>query len=440
MSHFGVIAPPYYSHFKALQALAGVLLDRGHQVTFLHQADAARWLDDPRVGFCPVGLGSHPAGSLERALEQAAHPSTPWGLRGIIRQLAATTTMLCNELPHALLERGIDALLCDQMEAAGGLVAERLGLPFVSVACALPINREPGLPLPVMPFRYGTDERSLRMYQGSSQVHDWLMGPLNTAIASAAAQFGLPARTAMHQCLSPLAQISQTLPGFDFPREQLPAHFHALGPLRTAPADASTPTNTARWPIDPHRRLCFASLGTLQGDRMGMFEQIARACRQLGSQLLIAHCGKLDAIQAKRLIQLGATWVTDFAPQQWALQQADAVITHGGLNTVMDAIASRTPMLVMPIAFDQPGVAARVCYRDLGVQLHRRARSGRIAQALQRLFDTPPRGFATLSAQLAQAGGAQRGADIVEQALRTRQPVLQGNALAPSRTPAGAPS
>ncbi|OLU16918.1 zeaxanthin glucosyltransferase [Pseudomonas sp. PA1(2017)] len=412
MTHFAVVAPPYYSHFQALQALAVELIGRGHRVTFVHQSDAAHWLSDPRVAFRSVGANSHPPGSLERTLHQAAHPDTPWGLRRIIKQMGATTAMLCNELPQALADNGVDALLCDQMEPAGGLVAESLGLPFISVACALPVNREPGLPLPVMPFAYGTDERSQHMYRGSTQVYDWLMKPLAKVIHSAALRLGVAPRTALHECLSPLAQISQTLAGFDFPRSQLPAHFHAVGPLRSAVAP-----HQGEWPIDDARPFLFASLGTLQGDRFKLFERIANASRRLDAQLLIAHCGKLDAAQERRLIDGGATWVTDFAPQQWVLERADAVITHGGLNTVMDAIVARTPMLVMPIAFDQPGVAARVAHRGVGTQLSRRASAARIEAALRELLARPLPGFDALIDELQRAGGVTRAADIVEAAV-----------------------
>jgi zeaxanthin glucosyltransferase len=421
MSHFGVVAPAYYSHFHALQALAEELTRRGHRVTFFHQTDAARWVTAPGIGYAVLGRASHPPGSLERSLRLAANPGTPWGMRQIIEQLAATTRMFCDELPAALVQYGVDALLCDQMEAAGGLVAESLRLPFVSIACALPVNREPGLPLPVMPFAYGTDDRSLHMYRGSTQVYDWLMKPHARAIQSAAKTLGLAPRSALHECLSPLAQISQTLAGFDFPRQHAPPHLHAVGPLRNAATQGQ-----GHWPIDPQRPFVFASLGTLQGQRLGMFEQIAKACRRLDGQLLIAHCGLLDPAAEQRLHRLGATWVTDFAPQQWALEQADAVITHGGLNTVMDAIASSTPMLVMPIAFDQPGVAARVRHHGLGRQLQRRARSPRIAQALREVLEMPTPAFARLKAELASAGGTSKAAEIVETAVRTRQPVVAG--------------
>ncbi|MEG5262784.1 glycosyltransferase [Pseudomonas sp. JDS28PS106] len=433
MSHFGVVAPPFYSHFQALQALAQTLIERGHRVTFFHQVDARRWLTDTRIGFHALGQDTHPAGSLQGALRQAANPSGPLGLIAIIRQLSATTAMLCDELPAALAEERIDALLCDQMEAAGGLVAEGMGLPFVSVACALPVNREPGVPLPVMPFAYATDESSQRMYQGSTQVYDWLMKPLRRVLHDKSQKLGVPARDALHECLSPLAQISQTIAGFDFPRQRLPEHFHGVGPLRAAQQDEQ-----GLWPIDPQRPLVFASLGTLQGSRLGMFRQIATACRRIDAQLLVAHCGGLGSIEERLLLQAGATWVTDFAPQRWALQQAAITVTHGGLNTVMDAIAARTPMLVMPIAFDQPGVAARVAHAGVGLQLSRRARASRIATQLQRLMDHPLERLDALAENLSHAGGVQRAADIVERAVTTRQAVPAFDIEQPERPcPAG---
>ncbi len=424
MSHFGVVAPAYYSHFQVFQALAATLLDRGHRVTFFQQADTRAWLSDPRIDFVTLGAVSHPIGSLAASLRRAARPSLPLGLRRIIQDLAASTAMLAAELPGALQQCQIDALLCDQMEAAGGLVAEALGLPFVSVACALPINREPSLPLPVMPFAYGTDERSLQMYEGSRRVHDWLMRPLRHTLCEVAQRLGVPPREGLHECLSPLAQVSQTLEGFDFPRQALPAHFHAVGPLRLQAHE--TP---GTWPIKDQRPLVFASLGTLQGDRVGMFKHMATACRHLDAQLLVAHCGALNTAQESVLLRYGATWVTDFAPQRWALEQADAVITHGGLNTVMDAIAAHTPMLVMPIAFDQPGVAARVSYRGIGLALSRRASAARITRSLTQVLQLPGEPLQRLATELKHAGGVRRAADIVEQAIATRQPVITKEAI-----------
>jgi MGT family glycosyltransferase len=416
MAHFGVVAPAFLSHFTTLAALAGALVDRGHTVTFIHRPDAAGFVRDARLGFHAVGADTHPPGSLAASLRLAANPGGPLGISRVIRDMARSTTMLCETLPAAIETLRIDALLADQMEAAGGLVAEALGLPFVSIACALPVNREPGIPLPVMPFGPGTDAKSLKIVEESTRVYDWMMRPHRRAVETQARRLGVPVRGMLHEFLSPRAQISQTVEAFEFPRRALPPHFHHVGPLRPV---ARTATGTLP-DIAAGRPFVFASLGTMQGGRFGLFLRIAKACRAAGAQLLLAHCGGLDARRADALHKAGATWVTDFAPQQAALARADAVISHAGWNTVMDAVAAQTPMLALPIAFDHPGGAARMRHAGVGIQASARFTSaGRLARHLVRLLDDPAfaQRLRPLAARVAQAGGTARAADIVEAAL-----------------------
>ncbi|WBS03617.1 glycosyltransferase [Pseudoduganella sp. SL102] len=418
MAHFGVVAPAFYSHFNALAALALELVARGHRVTYFQQEDAGAHLGDSRLGFRALGAGSHPPGTLAAVMRRAANPGSPLGLRRVIDDMARSTDMLCRELPAALEAERVDALLCDQMEAAGGLVAEALGMPFVSVACALPVNREPGIPLPVMPFAYGTDERSLRMYEGSTRVYDWMMTPHRRTIERHARGFGLPARDGLHECLSPLAQVSQTVEGYDFPRRALPAHFHHVGPFRSAARKEVVQQPLP--PIDPDKPFVFASLGTMQGHRLGLFLRIAKACRAANVQLLAAHCGGLDERQVRELERAGATWVCAFAPQREALARADAVISHAGVNTVLDAIEARTPILALPVAFDHPGSAARVRHAGIGLLASPRfASAAHLSRQLRQLLEDDsfaPR-LEALAANVARAGGTRRAVDIIETSL-----------------------
>ena len=421
MAHFGVVAPAFYSHFSALGALAGELVERGHRVSFVHRPDADAYVTDQRIGFHGVGAATHPAGSLAAVLQRAANPGGPLGLRRVILDMAGSTDMLCRELPRAIDALGIDVIIADQMEAAGGLVAEGLGLPFVSVACALPVNREPGIPLPVMPFDYAEDERARAIFEGSTRVYDWMMTPHRRSIEANARRLGLGARGALHECLSPLAQVSQTVAAFDFPRRALPPHFHHVGPLRPTGRRAGGPGQQAMPAIATGKPFVFASLGTMQGGRFKLFRRIAHACRALDVQLLVAHCGGLDARQERSLEAAGATWVCDFADQQAVLARADAVVSHAGSNTVMDAIAARTPILALPIAFDQPGTAARVVHAGIGLRASARLTSSKgLARLLRRLLDEDS--FATRLDALADgvlgAGGTVRAADIIETALQ----------------------
>jgi UDP:flavonoid glycosyltransferase YjiC (YdhE family) len=96
-------------------------------------------------------------------------------------------------------------------------------------------------------------------------------------------------------------------------------------------------------------------------------------------------------------------------------------VSHAGLNTVMDAVATRTPILALPIAFDQPGAAARIVHAGVGLKASPRfSGSSHLAAQLRRLLGES--GFAArleaLSPSVAAGGGAPRAADIVEAALQ----------------------
>ncbi|MEO3956543.1 nucleotide disphospho-sugar-binding domain-containing protein, partial [Chromobacterium piscinae] len=122
------------------------------------------------------------------------------------------------------------------------------------------------------------------------------------------------------------------------------------------------------------------------------------------------HCGGLSDFQARKLLRAGAAQVTDFVDQRAALAQADVAITHGGLNTVLDAVAQSTPLLAIPLAFDQPGIAARLAHHGLGIRASRFYTSHQIARRLRRLLDDRAikQRMSRLQPQLAACGGVER--------------------------------
>jgi len=195
-----------------------------------------------------------------------------------------------------------------------------------------------------------------------------------------ARHFGLEELETLEDCLSPLGTIAQMPQALDYPRAQGVRPFLQVGAIRDPKRGEEVTLE-----IDPQRPFVFMSLGTLQGHRISLFKAVARACRQLDAQLLVAHCGGLNAAQAARI---DATWVTDFVPQREVLARADICVTHGGQNTVLDALGAGTPVLVIPIAFDQLGIASRVVHHHAGLKLSLRFLTARKAgRALKTLLE-----------------------------------------------------
>ena len=59
--------------------------------------------------------------------------------------------------------------------------------------------------------------------------------------------------------------------------------------------------------------------------------------------------------------------VVNHAPQIEILKRSSLCITHAGLNTVLESLSSGVPLVALPITNDQPGVAARIAKKEVGV-------------------------------------------------------------------------
>lgn len=409
--HFAVIAPPLRGHYLPLSHLAAELMGRGHRVTFVHHPDTAALVEAPGAAFVPIG-NSLPA--VSRWTAPMSRIRGILGLGSVFGGMVRFTDMFCREAPDVLRRIRADAVIADQVEAGGGLVAEHLGLPWVSVAVTLPINREMSIPPPYVSWRYMAGEKGLRRNRGGWRVADFLLRGVNRAIARNARMLGLPRRSRLEDCLSPCLQLSQTVPGVDFPRRELPSCFRHVGPLKGPRAGSIS------LPRGDDRPLVYCTLGTLQGSRSEVFRKVADACAQLDLRLLMTHGGLGDRAWAEDLP--GRPMVFDWVPQEAVLREADMVVCHGGMNSVLDALAAGLPMVIMPLAFEQSAVAARLEHAGVARVVSPRASSRRLAEAIAEVRRNPVyrERAGAVRRQILEAGGALRAADLIEATLGSR--------------------
>lgn len=398
-----IIAPPLAGHYDPLRVLARELVARGHQPMFFHLAGAASMVMDPGVRFIAIGTPHTPDQDLTHYRERLAHADRAAGLLAMIKDTAAMTGLLLAALPDALTAAGVDGVIADVTEPAGGLVARHLRLPFVTSITGLPLIGEPGVPPPFVGWHYRPDRLGRTRNAVGYAIVDRLMRPISRAINEQARAWGLGADAAD---ASPLLQVAQCPAAFDFPRRALPAAFHYCGPFRirgTSPLDLT----------DDGRPLVYCSLGSLQGARLAMFAAMTRACADLGARAVVAHGGGLTDDEARSLP--GEPLVRAFWPQAAILPHCAAAVVHGGFNTVLDALVAGLPMVAVPSAFEQPATAARLVYHGAGLVLSRRAlAAGRLKQPCRRPRRwVAPRGGGTAEPDHRRDGwcGAGRGAD-----------------------------
>ncbi|SHO52430.1 macrolide family glycosyltransferase [Anaerocolumna xylanovorans] len=116
--------------------------------------------------------------------------------------------------------------------------------------------------------------------------------------------------------------------------------------------------------------LIYISLGTLLNDSISFYKKCfeAFACENVTVILSVGQ-----NIPLKKLGQIPENFrVYSFVPQLEVLQHTSLFITHGGMNSVNEAIYYGVPMLVVPVGNDQPTVANRVNELGLGKRLNRK--------------------------------------------------------------------
>lgn len=122
--------------------------------------------------------------------------------------------------------------------------------------------------------------------------------------------------------------------------------------------------------LDPSRKIVYCSLGS-QGylggpDKAPAFLRAVAegAARRPDWQLVLSTGGIVEPGELPLPPDaIALPWV----PQLAILERAAVMITHGGLGTIKECICRGVPMVVCPIARDQPENAKRVVHHGLGL-------------------------------------------------------------------------
>lgn len=341
--------------------------------------------------------------------------------------------MRLRDAPAIIKAEGIEALLVDQATSDGGTVAEYLDLPFVSVCNAMMFNQETSVPPFNTSWTYDTSWRGILRNKAGYALLDLVGKSLTKTINEHRQQWNLKPFTNFNQRFSQLAQISQQPQEFEFPRQELPSCFHFTGPYHYANAVSQEEVS---FPYDKltGQPLIYASLGTLQNRLLWVFKMIAEACLGLDVQLIITLGWGNDTESLPEFP--GNPIVVGFAPQLELLQKAVLTITHSGMNTTLHSLSHGVPMVSIPIAHEQPGIANRVAWTQTGKviplnKLNKEDLRNAIRQILTK--NLYRQNALKLQKAIKQAGGVNRAADVIEQVVSTGKSVLNPKVLQSDR-------
>ena len=370
------------------------------------------------IEFYQIGAEDYPPGALQVLDERLARLTGLAAFRFTVERVRNTTRMILRDGPEAVRKSNIEGLFIDQAEFAGS-IADLLDLPQVSIALIPPIVPDDRFP----PFWFGwppgQDWLSRLRNRFGMVLLKRIFTPILAEVNLHRTAWGLNPVRRPEEFLLGLVQITQLPQALEFGAggENPPGLFYTgpfLHPERR-------PAVEFPWERLDGRRLIYASLGTLQNGEEHLFRTIANACAGLDAQLLISLGGGLDPAMLGPLP--GNPLVVSFAPQLEILKRASVVITHAGINTVLESLSEGVPMVAVPLAHDQPGMAARVKAHGAGVVVPPRGlHSARLRKAIRLVLEEPGYREAAqvLQRAIQQLDGPGMAADLIEKALNLR--------------------
>ncbi len=115
---------------------------------------------------------------------------------------------------------------------------------------------------------------------------------------------------------------------------------------------------------DGSKPLVYFSLGSLGSADVSLMRSVISVLATMPINVIVSKGPLHDEIELAENM-----WGAEFLPQTTLLPLADLVITHGGNNTVTEAMHFGKPMILLPLFWDQYDNAQRVHERGFGRRL-----------------------------------------------------------------------
>lgn len=428
---FGIY--PAWGHAAATVALAQELTRRGHVVAYASHPSLRPQMEGAGLEL----IKDFQWGEIPVKVQEA--------LRRDGNNLALLLRICKGDPTHSFLDdldQGIgdfrrvihawkpDLVVNDILFHVGAIAAEVEKIPHAtSCPTILPSTITPGFP----PLGWGFSPRAAKNWR-------WRMGDWGTALFHRRANRWLN-RARRHCGLAPTAHafmrfsdylgLAYTTEALEYERPNLPEQIHYIGPsISTQRGEDKIPFP---WDWLDDRPLVLVSLGTIFNGSKKFFVKVMEASRGQPWQA-VAKTSEYMNTENWRNIPENVRFVP-FIPQLTLLKRARAMVSHAGVNTVIEALSEGVPLVLAPAGADQPDCAQRVVDAGAGLKINlARVTAGELRQSIQRALDEPAfrAGARRVADDFARCDGTRIGADLLERLLETKRPVLRAAGQKPT--------
>jgi len=420
---------PLLGHLNPMATLARVLIERGHQVTFFQVPDFAPQVRGRGLDFVAYGERELPEGTFPERYRALSRLEGLAASRANLDIMTTQADALFEHAPAIVENARLDVWLIDHMDYAPATLAACMGARFVTVILGLMRHWEDGVP-GFSGEPYSDDPAVLERDRRFNLAMLAASKPFREYLGAYRQKAGI-GPFSLDTLWSSLAQITQEPAEFEFPRKLLPGCFHFTGPFARPSDRLPTPFP---WERVQRRPLIYASFGTTQNRNPHLYDAVIKAAAGLDAQVVLSM-GGAETVERSADVPENLL-VVPFAPQLEVLARADLMITHAGMNSTLECLAAGVPMVAVPIAHDQPGVAARIEWTGCGIRVPAsECEPARLREAITRVLrETSFREAAQrFKGVIAERGGLEHAADIIERVAATGKPVMRAQPSITSR-------
>lgn len=355
--------PPSQGSLHGALPLAGALVAAGHQVAFCSSAPFADQVKPYGFEYLSAGLDwqINDADLLQR-LADASGPDlsalagpdpSRWITWATDNPFMRNTALaMFTDVRRLAVSWRADVVVSNLVDLGSLVAAESLGLPYASL---------------------GTSAGTAR------DLTDQLTGALTWLRAEA----GLPPDPELAMLYRHL-HLAFTTPLFDGPSATFPPTLCCLRRTGTLRPDERLPA----WAVGLTRPLVLVSLGTVFHRQLDLYRGIVEALREEPVELAVAV--GFDQDPSCLGPQPDSVHVEPWLPLPLLYPHCAAFVTHGGFNSTMEALSAGVPLVVIPMAGDQPYCGQRCAELGVGVALRPGQRlPHRILEATRQVLAEP---------------------------------------------------
>ena len=390
MSKIVFFCIPAHGHTNPTLGVVRELVRRGHQVKYYSYEPFRAVIEAAGADFVPCDAYDAQLGLTPKDGERIGK-DLAFSTHVLVETTLALNDMVCRDM--AAWQP--DCIVADSMAAWGKAVALKLGIPFVSSTTTFAFN-----------------QKSAKIMKQSFRellAFFTAMPKINKDVRRLQAT-GYPVKSVLDliQNDQNTHTIVYTSPEFQPCAESFSDKYAFVGPSVRPAREQVTKT---------HEKLVYVSMGTVVNDRLTLYRNCIAALAGENVQVILSVGDQVDIAALGPLPENVSVYSK--VDQIAVLEQADAFLSHCGMNSASESLYYGVPLLCYPQTKEQGGVAARVTALGAGIMLENPTQSAIKAAVKLLLSDTKIKANAEeIASSFHRCTGPIAAADKIEQVIK----------------------